>query len=311
MARHRAHRRVRRRRRHQPFPFVNVAVLLRPVLDADDPVLDEIAEFYAPDDEGTPFLVWSATPTPSFADRGLGARWGTRRSCCARAGPADVPEPDGLEIVEVHDADDARRFDRDDDRGVPGAGDGRAPSRSATACSTRRVGTCGSASSTDEPVGTAAAHVTDSFVDVEWISTAPEYRGRRIGEALTWAATLAAPDAARDAVRERPRAARLRAHGLPAPTAAHARGSGTPLTPRRARPRSGVDARSSTHVAVGVAHVEARREALGAEQAVGRPVAHHVEVARTPRAPSRSVGSTTRQRWSTLSPRALRRRAGR
>jgi len=45
-----------------------------------------------------------------------------------------------------------------------------------------------------EPVGTAAAHVTDTLVDVEWISTKEAYRGRRIGEALTWAATLAAPE---------------------------------------------------------------------------------------------------------------------
>ena len=45
-----------------------------------------------------------------------------------------------------------------------------------------------------EPVGTAAAHVTDAFVDVEWISLRPEARGRRIGEALTWKATLTETD---------------------------------------------------------------------------------------------------------------------
>ena len=45
-----------------------------------------------------------------------------------------------------------------------------------------------------EPVGTAAAHVTDPFVDVEWISTRDGHRGHGIGEALTWTATLAAED---------------------------------------------------------------------------------------------------------------------
>ena len=45
-----------------------------------------------------------------------------------------------------------------------------------------------------EPIGTAAAHVTDTLVDIEWISTMPSARGKRVGEALTWAATLAAPD---------------------------------------------------------------------------------------------------------------------
>jgi hypothetical protein len=36
--------------------------------------------------------------------------------------------------------------------------------------------------------------VTESFVDVEWISLHERFRGRRIGEALTWAATLVEPD---------------------------------------------------------------------------------------------------------------------
>lgn len=45
-----------------------------------------------------------------------------------------------------------------------------------------------------EAIGTAAAWVTDAHVDVEWISTMPGARGKRIGEALTWTATLAAPD---------------------------------------------------------------------------------------------------------------------
>lgn len=44
-----------------------------------------------------------------------------------------------------------------------------------------------------QPIGTAAAYVTDAFVDVEWISARAEARGRCIGEALTWAATLAEP----------------------------------------------------------------------------------------------------------------------
>jgi hypothetical protein len=36
-------------------------------------------------------------------------------------------------------------------------------------------------------------HVHGGLNDVEWISTRPEARGRGIGAAVTWAATLADP----------------------------------------------------------------------------------------------------------------------
>jgi hypothetical protein len=50
-------------------PYFNEALLLRPVLDADDPVLDEIDEFYAGSD-ATGWIILSAWPTPSLRERG-------------------------------------------------------------------------------------------------------------------------------------------------------------------------------------------------------------------------------------------------
>jgi GNAT superfamily N-acetyltransferase len=175
-----------------PFPFVNAAVLLRPVSDPRDPVLDEISAFFAPDEEATPFLVWSATPTPSFQDRGWGLM-GHPPLMLRPDAPADPPQPDGLEIVEVRDSEALAVFDATMTEAYPvptmvgrrSFGDGVLDAPGWNMFLGMIDG---------RAVGTAAAHVTDAFVDVEWISTRDDHRGRRIGEALTWAATLAARD---------------------------------------------------------------------------------------------------------------------
>ena len=76
----------------------------------------------------------------------------------------------------------------------------------------------------DEPVGTAAAHVTDTFVDVEWISLHEGYRGRRIGEALTWTATLVQPELPAMLFASDLGQLTYRADGLPEPDPPHALG---------------------------------------------------------------------------------------
>jgi GNAT superfamily N-acetyltransferase len=175
---------------HVPFPFGNVAVLLRPVHDPEDPVLDTITDFFEPDD-GTPFLVWCATPTASFARRGWGLM-GHPPLMLRVPGPADVPTPEGLEIVAVRDDDTLATFDRTLTESYPVpemVGRRQFHEGLLDAAGWHMyLGTIDG-----EPVGTAAAHVTDAFVDVEWISAHERHRGKRIGEALTWAATLAEP----------------------------------------------------------------------------------------------------------------------
>ena len=173
---------------HAPFPFVNVAVMLRPIHDIGDPVLDEITRFFASDDDDTPFLVWSATPTPSFASKGW-SLMGHPPLMLRPAGSAEVPKPEGLEIIKVHDADTLAAFDTTLIEAYPVPGmEGRRHFGDGV------LGAPGwhmwLAMAGGQPVGTAAAHVTSAFVDVEWISLRQEQRGRRIGEALTWSATL-------------------------------------------------------------------------------------------------------------------------
>ncbi len=177
---------------HQPFPFVNVAVLLRPVFEVTDPLLDDVAAFFAPDDEQTPFLVWSATPLPDLRTRSW-ALMGHPPLMLRPAGPADVPAPEGLELVEVRDADTLATFDATliEAYPVPEMTGRRQFGPGVLDAPGWRLWL---AMLDGKPVGTAAAHVTDAFVDVEWISLRPEARGRRIGEALTWIATLAETD---------------------------------------------------------------------------------------------------------------------
>jgi predicted GNAT family acetyltransferase len=42
-------------------------------------------------------------------------------------------------------------------------------------------------------VSVAAAHVGEAVVNVEWVATLPDARGKGYGAAVTWAATLARP----------------------------------------------------------------------------------------------------------------------
>jgi len=175
-----------------PFPFMNCAVPLRPIHDPADPLLDEITEFFAPDDEGTPFLLYSLTPVPSLESRGW-MLMGHPPLMFRPVGSADVPAPIGLEIVKVTDPALLATFDTTLVEAYPVP-----PLRGRR---TFREGLLDIPTWNmflgridGEPVGTAGAWVTDAHVDVEWISTMPSARGKRVGEALTWAATLTAPE---------------------------------------------------------------------------------------------------------------------
>jgi GNAT superfamily N-acetyltransferase len=175
-----------------PFPFLNAAVLRRPVLTRDDPVLDEIAAFFTPGDEPAPFLVLSTTPMSSLAERGW-ELMGHPPLMLRPAGPAGPPRPDRLEIVEVRDPEALHAFDRTMIEAFPVPElIGRRAFTDATLDMPGWTMWLGMVDG--EPVATAAAHVAHGMVDVEWISTLPAHRGRGIGEAVTWAATRAAPE---------------------------------------------------------------------------------------------------------------------
>lgn len=177
---------------HVPSPFANAAVLLRPVHDAADPLLDDVQAFFRPDDHDSPYLVWSATPTPSLADRGW-TLMGHPPLMLRPPAPATPPRPDRFELVEIRDREQLATFDQTLVEAYPVPG-----MEGARMFGDRVLDLDGwhmwLGVLEGVPVGTAAAHVTDAFVDVEWISAKPSARGKRIGEALTWAATLVEPE---------------------------------------------------------------------------------------------------------------------
>ena len=167
--------------------FDNMAVLLRPPLgDALGDVLTRLAAFYPP---GRHVSLLSAWPLPQPP-----AGWelmGHPPLMLRPAGGTAPPVPPGLEVVRVGDAVTLAEFvatllgafDVQATEGLPladprildgpfqlflGLLDGR-------------------------PVATAGARLGHGLVDVEWVGCLPDARGRGIGAAVTWAATLAEP----------------------------------------------------------------------------------------------------------------------
>ncbi|MFD1939853.1 MULTISPECIES: GNAT family N-acetyltransferase [Nonomuraea] len=173
-----------------PVLFDNAAVLLRPPPYIHLPdTLRRLLAFYPPERH---FVFLSVWPTPDLTSAGL-ELMGHPPLMLRPPGGTPPPLPDTLRIVPVED-----RRTLDDFVGtlveaypMPEAkgaifGDTavlRGPVRLFVGYVDGR------------PVATSGARLGQGIVDVEWVSTLPEYRGRGIGTALTWAATLVEPGA--------------------------------------------------------------------------------------------------------------------
>lgn len=143
---------------------------------------------------GVPKLLMSPFPTPDLHGDGLelvGHPPFMFRPA-GGSGPGPVPE---LEIREVRDAEDLLAFERTLIEGypVPGMDPDAAPTLfppaflgGASHAFLGLVDGC--------PAATASAHVAAGVNHVEFVSTRSEHRGRGLGAALTWAATVAEPD---------------------------------------------------------------------------------------------------------------------
>lgn len=170
-----------------PVLFDNLAVVLQPPTMLDPrAAAAAVLDFYPPD---RPFVLFSAWPLGDLGDLGL-ELMGHPPLMFRSAGGAPPPVPDGLHIEEVTDDDGAVVFGRTLLEAYPMAGDRTPGFVGATLGGPMRlfVGYDG-----DRPVATAGAVVEHGINDVEWVSVMSDVRGRGIGEALTWAATLADP----------------------------------------------------------------------------------------------------------------------
>lgn len=173
-------------------PYLNQALLLRPLRGADDPVLDVVDHFF----EGAvrrPHTLMSIWPTPDLAGRWTlaGHPAFVMRACP----PPPPPTPDG---VEVHLADDAARLRqvervlidgypieeaRDD---PPGSLFGPALLGTATRF---RLGMLDG-----EPAAAGGCHVSHGVNNLCIAATLPGARRRGVWEALVWARVADAPE---------------------------------------------------------------------------------------------------------------------
>ena len=176
------------------FPFQNCAVPLQPFGDAEAPdLIAEVAAFYAPRDGG-PFLLWCGFPTPRLDPHGW-TLMGHPPLMFRPPGGTVPPLPDGLEITPVTTAADLDEFGTTlveafpvpELTGLPYGGYG--PGLIDVPGWRMWVGHMDG-----RPVATSAVHVHGGINDVEWISARRETRGRGVGAAVTWAATLADPE---------------------------------------------------------------------------------------------------------------------
>ena len=100
-----------------PVAYNNMAVLLRPVTSAADPVLDRIADFYA-DARDRVSLLLSVWPLPDLGVRGL--QLGGHPMFVVRApGPVTATVRDGVEVRDVVTADDLHTLERVAVEGYP------------------------------------------------------------------------------------------------------------------------------------------------------------------------------------------------
>ena len=174
---------------HAEFPFANFVVARGPLSDAAwGQAVERVRDRFR---SGMPFVIASPCPTPSLASLGF-TLVGHPPFMVRPAGePAHRPEPAGLTITAVDSVDGLERFEQTLADAYPG---GPAGSMFASEVLGLDDVTYWTAELDGATVATAAAHHGGRLNGVEIISCRPEVRGRGIGEAITWVATLARPE---------------------------------------------------------------------------------------------------------------------
>lgn len=171
-----------------PVALLNQALLTAPVLRAEDPVLDDVDQFFAGSDR--PATVLSVWPTPDFSKRGW-TLLGHPVFVVRPAGPVVYERRPDVEVCRAPDLTVAERvvvegFPFDEARGVPGALFGAG--LDSTGLEVRLALLDG------EPVAAAQVYVGHGVANLCMAATLPAARRRGVWEALVWERVASAPD---------------------------------------------------------------------------------------------------------------------
>jgi hypothetical protein len=171
--------------------YLNQAVLLRPIWDAYDAVLDHVASFYA----GSVGLLLSPWPTPDLTGRGwqlVGHPMFVVRAPVS--GPADAP-PDDVDVRRAGSPADLALVEQILINGYPAPDLGGLPAN-------RAIGPALLGSAVrhwigyldGNPVATAASHAAHGVVNLGLAATLPAARRRGVWRALVAARCADTPD---------------------------------------------------------------------------------------------------------------------
>jgi GNAT superfamily N-acetyltransferase len=175
-----------------PLPFINRAVLERPIDDART-IHDHIRPFYdaGPD---TPFLLDSAWPTPDLGSLGF-TPMGHPPLMVRPAGAPFPPSPPELRIVRVNDDETAFDYERALIYGYPAPQ--LQPMTRVTLITPKALDAPGwhhfVGYVDDEPVVSGSGYVGDRLVRVDNVATLESARGRGYGRSITAAAAAVDP----------------------------------------------------------------------------------------------------------------------
>lgn len=173
----------------RPSPFMSSATFLRPPVPDMDALMDEIHAFFA--NSGGHVDLWSAWPTGDLSSRGW-ALQGHPPLMFRTAGPGAADLPDGLDIVEVHDQAQLEDFEEAVKTGFGAPEDAPSVLDKRVLDDERLKFWIGLL---DERVAATSAVSTSRGVNgVQMVTTQPHLRGRGLGAAMTWKATLADPE---------------------------------------------------------------------------------------------------------------------
>ena len=171
-------------------PYFNQAVLLRPVLDAADPVLDRVESFFAECPSAMMLSIW---PTPDLTSRGW-SLIGHPGFVARPALPIDHTPPTDVHVTVATTAAQLATCERiaiegyplDDAKDLP-AGAVLAPGIVSTDVR-YRAGLLD-----DDPVAAAASYVGQGVTNLCFAATLPAARRRGVWESLVWARLADAP----------------------------------------------------------------------------------------------------------------------